>query len=77
MIRPHIIIGLIGACPLAAGAWMEVASPVELGSMLQMGLGPVDIISAHWGLLVGAFGAALLNFGLWRRRRSARLLRSR
>jgi hypothetical protein len=75
VIRPHIIIGLIGACLLAAGAWMETASPAELGSMIQMGLNPVDMISAHRGLVVGAFGAVLLMFGLWRRRRRARPLR--
>jgi hypothetical protein len=77
VIRPHIIIGLIGACLLAVGTWMEVVSPVETGSMIQMGLGPLDIMSAHWGLILAAFGAVLLIFGLWRRRRRAELLRSR
>ena len=76
MIRPHILIGLMGACLLALGAWMEVASPVDLGSMIQVGLGPFEIMSAHRGLIVGAFGAVLLIFGLWRRRRGVKRLRS-
>jgi hypothetical protein len=77
MIRLHIVIGLIGACLLALGAWMEVGSPVETGSMIRMGLGPADILSAHLGLGVGALGAVLLIFGLWRRRRRDRVLRCR
>ena len=77
MIRSHIIIGLIGACLLAAGAWMEVASPVETGSMIQIGLGPLDIMSAHKRLIIGDLGAALLIFGFWRRRRRDKVLRSR
>jgi hypothetical protein len=77
MIRPHIIVGLTGASLIALGAWMEVASPVELGSMIQVGLGPLELISAHRGLVVSAFGAVLLTFGLWRRPGRARRLRSR
>ena len=72
MIRPYIIIGLTGASLIALGAWMEVASPVELGSMIQVGLGPLELISAHRGLVVGALGAVLLIFGLWRRPGRAR-----
>ena len=77
MIRPHIVIGLFGACLLAFGAWLEIASPVDLGSMIQVGIGPLEIMSAHRGLLLGALGAVLLIFGLWRRRRVVRRLRSR
>lgn len=77
MIRPHIIIWLTGAALIALGTWMEVASPVELGSMIQVGLGPLELISAHRGLVVGAFGAVLLIFGLWRRPGRDRRLRSR
>ena len=56
---------------------MEVASPVDLGSMIQVGLGPLEIMSAHRGLMVGALGAVLLIFGLWRRKRPTRGLRRR
>jgi hypothetical protein len=77
MIRPHIVIGLMGACLLAVGAWLEVATPVDLGSMIQVGIGPVEIMSAHRGLAVCALGAVLLVFGLWRRRRHVRGLRLR
>jgi hypothetical protein len=77
VIRPHILIGLLGACFLALGAWMEVASPVDLGSMIQVGLGPFEIMSAHRGLIVGAIGAVLLVVGLWRRRRRVKGLRLR
>lgn len=72
MIRPHIIIWLTGASLMALGTWMEVASPVELGSMIQVGLGPLELVCAHRGLVVGAFGAVLLIFGLWRRPGRAR-----
>jgi hypothetical protein len=76
VIRPHIVIGLgrvlIGTRSLAGGC-----EPVDLGSMIQVGIGPLEIMSAHPGLFVGAFGAVLLIFGLWRRRRAVRQLRSR
>jgi hypothetical protein len=73
-IRPKAIIALAGAIFFAVGLWMEIASPVDLGSMIDVGLGPATIIEAHRGLLLAAFGAVLLVAGLWRTRRRRKVL---